>query len=61
MSQKKYGVAGYRYFKNGNSQQCNILRRNKLNFFLVVCGITTPYVTRSESYELEKNDRSNGT
>ncbi len=29
---KKYGVADYRYFKNGNIQQCNIFRHNKYNF-----------------------------
>ncbi len=25
---KKYGVADYQHFKNGNTQQCNIFRHN---------------------------------
>ena len=33
----KYGVADYWYFKNGNTQQCNIFRHNKYIFCLVVC------------------------
>ena len=61
VSQKKYGVADYRYFKNGNTQQCNIFRHNEYNFCLVGCEISTPYVKHNESYELKKNDVSNGT
>ena len=34
---KKYEVADYQYFKNGNTQQSNIFRHNKYNFQLVVC------------------------
>ncbi len=60
-SQKKYGVADYWYFKNGNTQQCNIFRNNKYNLCLVVCEILISYVKRNESYELEKYDESNGT
>ncbi len=41
--------------------QCNIFRHNKYNFCPVVCEVSTPYVKRHESYELEKNDRSNWT
>ena len=33
---KKYSVANYQYFKNGNTQQCYIFRRIKYNFCLVV-------------------------
>ena len=44
---KKYGVAYYQYFKNGNTQQCNILWHNKYNFRL--CEISTPYVKPDES------------
>ncbi len=29
---KKYDMADYLYFKNGNTQQCNIFRCNKYNF-----------------------------
>ncbi len=36
-SQKRYGLANYQYFKNGNTQQYNIFRRNTYNFYLVVC------------------------
>ncbi len=41
---KKYGVAGYQYFKIGNTLQCDIFRYNKYNFYLVVCEAATPYV-----------------
>ena len=58
---KKYGVADYQYFKNGNTQQCNIFWHNKCNFCLVACEISTPYVKCNKSYKLEKNDGSNGT
>ena len=58
---KKYGVAGYGYFENSNKQQCNIFRHNKYNFHLAVCEITNPYVKRSKSYEIEKNDGSKET
>ena len=58
---KKYGVADYQYFKNGDTQQCNIYRHNKYIFCLVVCEILTPYVKRNKSYDLKKNDGSNGT
>ena len=61
VSEKKYGVVDYPYFKNGNIQQCKILRNITYNFCLVVCEISTPCVKRNESYELEKNDGSNGT
>ncbi len=37
-----------------------IFRCIKYNFCLVVCEISTQYVKRNESYELEKNDGSNG-
>ncbi len=40
---KKYGVADYQYFKNGNTQQCNIFRHNKYNFYLIACEISSPY------------------
>ncbi len=33
---KKDGVADNQYFKNGNTQQCNIFRLDKYNFYLVV-------------------------
>ncbi len=33
---KKYGVADYQYFKNGNTQQLNICRHNKYNFSIFV-------------------------
>ncbi len=59
VSEKKYDVADYRYFKNGNTLQCNIFRHNKYNFHVVVCEISTPYVKRNETYELYKNDGSN--
>ncbi len=73
---KKYGVADYRYFKNGNTQQYNTLRHTKYNFrfcffcfvlclcFLFLfcfCEISTPDVKRNESYEVEKNYGFNGT
>ncbi len=61
MSQKKYGVADYQYFEIGNIQQCNNFRHNKYNLYVVVCEISTPYVKRNKSYELEKNDGSNRT
>ena len=32
---EKYGLADYRYFKNGNTQHCNIFRHNKYNFQLL--------------------------
>ena len=44
VSLKKYGVADDRYFKNGNTQQCNIFRHNKYNFCLAVCDISTPEI-----------------
>ncbi len=31
---KKYGVADYQCFKNGNTQQCDIFGCNKYNFHL---------------------------
>ena len=31
------------------------------NYYLVVYKISTPYITLNQSYELEKNDGSNGT
>ena len=37
VSEKKYGVVYFRYFKNGKIQQCNIFRHDKHNFYLVVC------------------------
>ncbi len=37
---KEYRVTDYQYFKNGNTQQCNIFRHNKYNF-LVVCEVST--------------------
>ncbi len=40
VSEKKYGVADYQYFQNGNTQQCNIFRHNKYNIRLVVCEIS---------------------
>ncbi len=40
----KYSVADYQYFKNGNTQQCNIFRHYKYNFYLVVYKVSTPYV-----------------
>ncbi len=52
MSQKKYGVVDYEYFKNVNTQQYNIFRHFKYNFCVVVCEISTPHVKRSENYEL---------
>ncbi len=36
---KKYGVANYKYFNNGDTQQCNLFRHNKYNFYLVVCNV----------------------
>ena len=61
VSEKKYGVADYQYFKNGNTQQCNIFRHNKYNFWLLVYEISTTYVKRNKIYELEKTEGSNGT
>ncbi len=58
---KKYGVADYQYFKNGNTQQCNIFRLPKYSLCLVVCEISTPHVKSNGSYELKKNDGSNGS
>ena len=48
---KKYGVADYRYFKNGNTQQSNTFSHNKYKFHL---GVSTPYVKCNKSYELNK-------
>ena len=53
---KKYGVADYWCFKDGNTQQCHIFRHTTYNLCLVVCKISTPCVKRNESYELDKND-----
>ncbi len=58
---KKYGLADYRYFKNGNTQQRNIFTHNKYNSCLVLfwgffCEISTTYVKRNESNGFEKND-----
>ena len=58
---KKYGVADYQYFENGITQQCDIFRLNKYNLYLVECEVSTPCVKGNGSYELEKNDGSNGT
>ena len=58
VSEKKYGVADYQYYKNGNTQQCNILRHNKNNFSSsFMCNFNSIYV----SYECETNDESNGS
>ena len=51
---KKYGVADYQYFQNGNMQHCNIFRLNKYILCLVVCEVSTPYVKGSWSYERKK-------
>ena len=61
VSPKKYGAVDYQYFKNGNTQQCKIYRHDKYIFRLVVCEILAIYVKCNKSYELEKNDGSNGT
>ncbi len=42
VSEKKYGVADYQYFMNGNTQQYHIFRHDKYNFHLVVCEVSTP-------------------
>ncbi len=47
--------------KSGYYPDPGVSENNKCNFCLVVCEISTPYVKRNESYELEKNDGSNGT
>ncbi len=44
VSEKKYGVADYQYFKNGETQQCCIFRPNKYYMYLLVCEIATAYV-----------------
>ena len=62
---KRYGVADYQHFKNGNTQQCNnfrpynIFRHYKYNFYIAVCA----YVKHNFSYEREskRNAGSNGT
>ena len=41
---KMYEIANYQYFKNGNTQQCTILRHNKYNFYLDVSAVSAPYV-----------------
>ena len=38
---KKYGVANFRYLKNGNTQQCNIFRHN---IFYTVLILDTLYI-----------------
>ena len=46
---KKYGVAAatdYRYFKNGNTQHCQILKNDKYNFCLEV-NFQRHYVKRN--------------
>ena len=53
VSEKKYGVADSWYFKNGNTQHCNILWHNKYSFCLVVCKASTPHV----KYNLSMNER----
>ena len=47
VSEKKYGVADYQYFKNGETQQCDIFRLNKYNHCLVECEVSIPIVKRS--------------
>ncbi len=47
VSKKKYGVADYQCFENGNAQHCDILRHVKCNFHLVVCKVSTPFVKRN--------------
>ena len=46
---------------NGTTQQCNIFRHYKYNFYLVVCDVSTPYVKCNLSYESKRNDESNRT
>ncbi len=58
---KKYGVADYRFFKNGNTLQSNNFRHVKYDFCLVAYEILTPYIKCNKSYELEMNDGSNRT
>ena len=58
---KKYTVADIWYRKNGTTLQCDISSHDKYNLSLVVCEVFTQYVKRNWSYELEKNDGSNGT
>ncbi len=41
---KKFSLADYWYFTNGNTQQCNIFRHDKYNSCLAVCEVSTPYV-----------------
>ncbi len=53
VSEKKYDVEDYHYFKNGNTQQYNIWH-NKHNFYLVVCEVSTPYVKHTKNLTWEK-------
>ena len=59
-SEKKYCVADSLYFKNGITQQCNILT-HKINFYLGMCEVSTSYVKHNLSYEGARNDGSNGS
>ena len=54
-------VADYQYFKDCNTKQFNIFRHNKYHCCLVVCEISTPYIKRDKSCELEKNSGSSRT
>ena len=42
VSEKKYGVADYKYVKNGSIAHNVVLSKN--NSYLVVCEVSIPYV-----------------
>ena len=45
VSKRKNGVANDQYFQNSNTQQCNIFRHTKYNLQLVVCEVSTSYMS----------------
>ncbi len=46
VSQKMYGVTDYQYFKNGNTQQCNIFRHGKKRVNIIVIKLCVKFQSR---------------
>ncbi len=63
VSENKYSVADYQYFKNGigKTHQCSIFRYINTTFIYLFVNFQLHNVKGNKSYGVEKNDGSNGT